>query len=297
MEPDLHVEVVRRLVAARFPEWAGLPVAALASSGTQNAVYRLGDGLCVRLPRQQWVAPRLEKEVRWLPLIAERSPLEVPTPVAVVPAGPGYPMPWAVYRWVEGEPYTALPVVDEGDAARRLAAFVAAVRSLDPAGAPRSQQDRPMVARDRGMRAALAVVGDVIDTERAAASWERSLGAPPPTGRPVWAHGDLLPPNLLVRGGALAAVIDFGCAGVGDPAVDLIAAWSAFGERGREVYRGALGVDEGTWRRGRGFALHQAVVIAAAHLRRPGPMLAVAARTAAAVLSDPEDRPCRLTGG
>lgn len=289
MEPDLHVEVVRRLVAARFPEWAGLPVAELPSSGTQNAVYRLGDDLCVRLPRRQWVAPRLEKEVRWLPLIAERSPLEVPTPVAAVAAGPGYPMPWAVYRWVEGEPYTASLVVDEGDAARRLAAFVAAVQGLDPAGAPPSQQDRPMAARDAGMRAALAVVGEVIDQERAWASWERSLGAPPRTGPPVWGHGDLLPPNLLVRGGALAAVIDFGCAGVGDPAVDLVPAWSAFGERGREVFRRALGVDEGTWRRGRGFALHQAVVIAAEHLRRPGPMLAVAARTAAAVLSDSVD--------
>ena len=87
----------------------------------------------------------------------------------------------------------------------------------------------------------------------------------------MWIHSDLLRPNLLVRDGRLCAVIDFGGIGVGDPAADVIAAWSVFGSPGRAHFRAALGVDGGTWNRARGFALHQAaVIIPTTALRTPG---------------------------
>ena len=43
---------------------------------------------------------------------------------------------------------------------------------------------------------------------------------------PVWVHGDVAVGNLLVRDGRLAAVLDFGSSGVGDPACDIVIAWT-----------------------------------------------------------------------
>lgn len=289
-EVHLDVEAVRRLVAAHFPKWRELPITEAPFTGTQNTLYLLGSEFCVRLPRRTRVAARLEKEVRWLPVIGRYSRLEVPTVEAAAPPGPAYPMPWAVYRWIPAERLVAEKIADERDAALRLGAFVAQLRCIDPRNGPPSQQDRPMSERDRDVRSALSVIGDVVNRSAVWRAWQRLLAAPSWHGRPTWTHGDLLPPNLLLRNDRLVGVVDFGCAGVGDPAVDLIAAWSIFGSSARDVFRGAVGADDDAWARGRAFALHQAVVIAAAHHATPGPMLAVAARTAAAVIADCDRR-------
>jgi len=129
-------------------------------------------------------------------------------------------------------------------------------------------------------------VRDIIDAERAIASWDSSLRAPTWTAPMTWTHGDLLSTNLLLRRSQLIAVIDFGYAGIGDPAFDLMPAWSTFDVEGRKVFRQALDVDDSTWLRGRGFALHQAVAMAAEHLQKGGEMLTIACRMAEAVLSE-----------
>lgn len=283
---DFDADAVRRLVGAHFPHYAALPVTEVATPGTQNMVYRLGQDLCVRLPRRQRVVRRLEKELRWLPAVAARSPLEVPAPVAAVDPGDGFPMPWAIYRWIEGEPVASGAPIDDEESATRLAAFVAALRTLDPADGPPSQQDRSVADRDRDVRRAAPFIGSVLDHARVVDAWQRLVDALPWAGPPTWTHGDLLPSNFLARRGRLAAVIDFGCAGIGDPALDLLPAWAVLGARGRETFRNALGVDEATWRRGRAIALHQAVVIAADQLAWNGPMLPVAVRTGESVLAD-----------
>jgi aminoglycoside phosphotransferase (APT) family kinase protein len=285
-EVDLDVAAVRRLIATCFPDYAELPVTELAAPGTQNIMYRLGRDLCIRLPRRQRVVRRLEKELRWLPAISRRSPLEVPAPVASADASGAYPMPWAIYRWIDGEPFSAEDLVDEDESARRLAAFVTALRTLDRTGAPPSQQDRSVADRDRDVRRAVPLVSAVFDRAKVARAWERLLDALPWTGASTWTHGDLLPTNFLMRRGRLTAIIDFGCAGIGDPALDLLPAWAAFGARGRATFRSALAVDDATWRRGQALALHQAVVIAADQLPWNGPMLPVAVRTGESVLSD-----------
>jgi aminoglycoside phosphotransferase (APT) family kinase protein len=285
-ELDIGAELVGRLVAAQFPRLAGLPIRAVQPTGTVNAIYRLGDDLCTRLPRVRTYADDLEDEWRWLPWLAPRLPLRIPEPVAKGRPASGYPFPWAIYRWISGQPYADELIGDERQAARDLARFVAELRRIDPpAGAPRGGR-RPLRELDAVTRAAIESARDVIDADAATAAWERALEAPAWEGTPVWIHADLLRPNLLVGGGRLSAVIDFGGAGIGDPAADVIAAWSVFGPAGREAFRGALDVDDGTWSRARGFALHQAAMIIPYYPETNPGFVTLAKRTIDEVLAD-----------
>ena len=163
---------------------------------------------------------------------------------------------------------------------------MAELRRIDPvAGAPRGGR-RPLRELDAVTRAAIGSARGVIDSDAATAAWEHALRAPAWTGTPVWIHSDLLRPNLLVRDGRLCAVIDFGGAGVGDPAADVIAAWSVFGRAGRGVFRDALEVDDGTWDRARGFALHQAALIIPYYRETNPGFVAPARRTVEEILAD-----------
>jgi aminoglycoside phosphotransferase (APT) family kinase protein len=260
-EIEIDVALVRRLVAAQFPRLTDLPIRAVQSTGTVNAIYRLGDHLYARLPRVQSWARDVDREWHWLPRLAPRLSLQVPAPVAKGNPETWYPYPWAIYRWIDGQPYADELIDDEHQAAKDLAQFVGELRGIDPVvGAPHGGR-RPLAALDAVTRAAIESARGVIDSDAATAAWERALEAPVWEGKPVWIHSDLLRPNLLAHGGRLSAVIDCGGVGVGDPAADVIAAWSVFGPTGRALFRSALDVDDGTWNRARGFALHQAAVI------------------------------------
>jgi aminoglycoside phosphotransferase (APT) family kinase protein len=260
-EPDISVELVADLLAAQFPELAALPLRALRSTGTVNAIVRIGDDLYARLPRMPGWAGDLEREVRWLPWLGPQVPLAIPEPIAAGLPTERFPLPWAIYRWIEGEPYADTAIRDEDQAADDLAQFIGALRRLDAvADAPRAGR-QPLRQVDAQARDAFRASDGLIDASRAAVAWDRALEAPPWDGTPVWIHGDLLRPNLLVRGGAIRAVIDWGAAGVGDPAMDVIPAWAVFGPRGRSRFREALQVDDGTWSRARGVALLQAAMI------------------------------------
>lgn len=263
-EVATSVDLVRRLLAEQFPQWAGLPVVPVPSAGTDNAIYRLGDDLVVRLPRIHWATGQIEVERGWFPQLGPHLPLAVPEVVAVGEPGAGYPWRWAVYRWLPGRN----PVPSDGPAAVRiaedLAAFIRALQALPTDGGPDAAANGlrgvPLITRDRATREALAALEGEIDTARATAVWEAALAAPEWHRAPVWFHGDLLPGNLLVHDGRLHAIIDFSGLGVGDPAPDLMIAWGLFSGESRAAFRAALGVDEATWRRGRGHALSQAAI-------------------------------------
>ena len=284
-EVDIDLERVGRLVAAQFPQLASLPIRAVASTGTVNAIYRLGDRFCLRLPRLEKWAPILDKEVCWLPKLAPSLSLRVPDPVARGEPGSGYPFAWALYSWIDGQPYRDHLVHDECEAADDLARFVTELRRVDPAGAPRGGR-RPLRDLDSLTRRAIEASGDVIDSSAATAAWESALAAPAWNGAPVWIHADLLMPNLLVEDGRLCAVIDFGAMGVGDPAADVIPAWSVFGQLGRAAFRRALDVDDATWHRSRGYALHQAVLIIPYYYETNPRFVALAKRTVDEVIAD-----------
>lgn len=285
-EVEIDGPLVRRLLSSQFPQWSDLSVEAVTSTGTVNAIYRLGEDLCLRLPRVRWWADDLEKELDWLPRLAPHLPLAVPEPVAKGNPGEGYPFSWAVYRWLPGEPWAPDRVRDQREAAAELARFVAALRQIDPTDGPPSGRSKPLPMREAQTREAIASLHGIVDTDAATAAWEASLDGPGWDGIPVWTHADLLPPNLLVDGGRLSAVIDFGVAGVGDPACDVIAAWSLFSSEGRDVFRAGLEIDDGTWERGRGWALAIALPIIPYYPETNPAFVAMAMRMLDEILSD-----------
>ncbi|MFJ8166159.1 aminoglycoside phosphotransferase family protein [Streptomyces sp. NPDC096136] len=287
-EADTDEALVAALIRAQFPRWARLPVSRVVSAGTDNAMYRLGGDLVVRLPRIPGAAADVAKEHRWLPHLAPHLPLDVPEPLGRGVAGEGFPHPWSVYRWLDGEDLFDEPAADLHGTAVALGRFVAALRGVDAAGAPVSFRGGPVATRDEGVRAAIRDLGadGTHDADTATALWEETLRLPQWEGAPVWLHGDLLPGNLLARGGRLRAVIDFGGVGAGDPACDTMAAWTLLTAATRAPFREAAGADDATWARGRGWALCFGLT-AEHYYRGTNPVLAaVAHRTAAEVLAE-----------
>ncbi len=229
-EVNTDVSLVVRLLTTQFPQWADLPIEPVHSAGTDNALYRLGDRMVVRLPRVGWAVGQVEKEQQWLPRLAPFLPLAIPVPLAKGEPSEGYPWHWSVYQWLEGENATSGRVADPRQAATDLARFIAALQRIDPTGGPppgphNSSRGVPLATRDRQTRAAIAALHGVLDAGAVTGAWEAALQAPEWRGPTVWIHGDLQSGNLLAQGGRLSAVIDFGCLGVGDPACDVMAAW------------------------------------------------------------------------
>ncbi|MGA8112803.1 MAG: aminoglycoside phosphotransferase family protein [Actinocatenispora sp.] len=263
-EVTIDASLVTRLLAEQFPKWAGLPVEVVAASGTDNVTFRLGAELAVRLPRTASMQGQVEKDLAWLPRLAPHLPLAVPEPLALGKPSADYPLSWGVYRWLEGRSYQLDQLADPVAAARDLAEFVRCLQTVDTTGAPVPPDDpfsrgTPLAPRDTLFREALDELRDEFDTGLVLAAWEASLAATW-DGRPRWIHGDLMPGNVLVADGRLTAVIDFATAWVADPAGDLLAAWYLFDGDSRRAYREALGVDQDTWARGRGWVLSLALI-------------------------------------
>ncbi|MET9393020.1 aminoglycoside phosphotransferase family protein [Streptomyces sp. NPDC006624] len=259
-EVDLDVPLVARLVADQFPRWAGLPLRRLESSGTENAMFRLGADKVVRLPRHPRAVEAVTHELRWLPRLGPDLPAASPVPLGRGRPGEGFPWPWSVYGWLEGRNPVPGALEAPGPLAADLGAYVTALRRIDASDGPPGYRGGPLARRDDSVREALALLEGRVDTAALTRLWEEALRVPEHSGPPVWAHGDLMAGNLLVSGGRLRAVIDFGTVGVGDPAVDLISAWCLLPAGARGAFREAVGADDAEWARGRGWALSIAVV-------------------------------------
>ncbi|TDD53778.1 aminoglycoside phosphotransferase family protein [Nonomuraea terrae] len=251
--PVITAALVRRLVDTQFPQWAGLPLRLVDPAGSDHVIYRLGDELSVRLPRHAGAIGQARKELEWLPRLAPHLPLAIPVPVDVGRPAFGYPWHWAVSRWLDGEVVTVEALGGSSAAAVELAEFLTALQRFGDA--PAGLAGRPLADRDRATRAAIARVGGVFDRAAMTQLWDTALGAPEWDRPAVWFHGDFHTGNLLTVGGRLSAVIDFGGLGAGDPACDLVIAFTLMSAGSRAVFRAALGVDEATWTRGRGWAL------------------------------------------
>lgn len=260
-------DLVGRLVAAQFPQWAHLPVRPVVFGGKNNTTFHLGDEMSVRLPSARAYVAQVEKEQAWLPRLAPHLPLPIPEPVGLGEPGEGYPWPWSVYRWIEGETAALDRIGDLRQFARDLAGFLKVLQSIDVTDGPAAGQHNffrggPLATYDEQTRKAIDDLGDSIDGAAALEIWEQALAAEW-NNPPVWLHGDVAAGNLLVRDGKLSAVIDFGILGVGDPACDLAIAWTLLHGQARAAFREALPLDNGTWARGRGWTIWKALIVAA----------------------------------
>jgi aminoglycoside phosphotransferase (APT) family kinase protein len=273
----IDLSLVRALVGRALPECASLPLSPLPASGSSNALFRLGDELLIRLPRQPGGSATIEKEAHWLPQIGPLLPVSVPEVVAVGEPDLGYPERWSVVRWLEGDVPTVVDPASRAAStrpalARDLAAVVTALHDIQvPDSALADPQLRwyrgaPLGSMDDTTRHNVAACRDIsglnLDLDAALRIWEEAMALPEtgPGSTPRWYHGDLLAENLLVRDGRLAAVLDFGGLAVGDPTVDLVVAWEVLDPASREVFRRAVGVDQTSWLRGRAWALSLALI-------------------------------------
>jgi aminoglycoside phosphotransferase (APT) family kinase protein len=289
-EVDIDGSLVRRLLEEQFPQWASLAIARVPSAGTDNAIFRLGIDMAVRLPRHSPSVAPLNKETAWLPKLATHLPLPVPVPLAKGAPSAFYPFPWAVFRWLPGENAIDAQIADRHAAAVDLARFIAKLQWIDAADGPppgphNAGRGAPLAWFDPYVRRAVEEADDVIDGKAVIAIWNEALLASQWQGPPLWIHGDLHAGNLLVEHGRISAVIDFGCLGVGDPACDLMVAWSLLSADSRATFRRVLDIDDASWARGRGWAL--TAVIGIPYYRDTSPVIvANARRTIAEVLSE-----------
>lgn len=278
----VDAEVVRGLVADQFPQWSRLPIEPVREGGWDNVTFRLGDDMLVRLPSAAEYALAVEKKHRWLPVLATELPVPIPSPLGLGTPSAEYPFPWSIYGWLVGETPNRDAVPDPIGLAEDLAGFLVSLRGVDTIGGPRPglhnwYRGATLRIYDAIVRADLTHLLGHIDVGTAAAVWADALAARW-DGVDVWFHGDFAAGNLLLDGGRLAAVIDFGTCGVGDPSCDLAIAWTLLDAPGRRLFRERLDIDDATWARGRGWAVWKSLRQLAGALDDDDPESAAEAR-------------------
>lgn len=261
---DISTDVVACLIRQQAPWLAGQPVEPVEVDGWDNNSFRVGDGHLARMPTDDGYVPAVAKEHRWLPVLGLKLPVAVPEPVLRGEPGCGFPRPWSLYRWLPGRPASTADIGDLEGFAREVAGFLAALQAVDPGGGPlagahSSGRGGPLEQYDEDVRACLPHLPADIAPDRVLAQWQDAQ-ARPYAGAPCWFHGDMAPSNLLVRNGRLSAVIDFGTCGVGDPACDLVLAWTFLDAQAREAFQRTLNPDADMWRRGQAWALWKALL-------------------------------------
>ena len=283
-EVEITLDLVRRFIESQFPQYAHLPIRPVGGLGTVNLIFRLGDELSIRLPRSPDHAKGIACERECLPLLEGKLPLRIPRLVGSGSPTSEYPCEWSINDWIIGEPYSLDEPPNERDTARLLGNFVHELQRIEPTGPP-STRDTPLADRDELARTAISRITE-FEQEELTEAWQRGLAAPAFTGDPVWIHADLLPPNLLVHEARLAAVLDFGHPGIGDPALDFGPAWTILTKACREDFREAVSATPGDWERARGFALFQALLIIPYYRDTNPGFAATAIRTISEILGD-----------
>jgi aminoglycoside phosphotransferase (APT) family kinase protein len=261
---EIDAALAKRLVRAQFPQWANLPVVPVENGGWDNRTFCLGDGMSVRLPSALGYVAQVEKEHRWLPVLRPHLPLPIPVPLGLGAPGEDYPWPWSIYGWLDGDPAHLGRVYDLNRFAVDLAHFLVALRGVDaskgPAAGPHNfYRGGSLSIYDTGTRQSIGTLADEIDVRAVTEVWDTALETSWQEP-PVWVHGDVAATNLLVKGGLLNAVIDFGCAGIGDPSCDLVIAWTFLDQAAREIFRSVVKLDAATWKRARGWAIWKAMI-------------------------------------
>lgn len=267
MTVHIDVSLVRQLIHLQFPQWSALSIKPVAFSGWDNRTFHLGTEMTVRLPSDASYTQQVEKEQYWLPYLAPHLSLPIPTPIAKGAPTADYPWPWSIYRWIEGQTASMERIEDLNLFAADLAQFLQQLQRIDSKGGPVAGEHSfyrggALTTYDAETQGAIKILRQQIDTVAVSSMWSEALSETW-SSAPVWVHGDIAPGNLLVKEGRLCAVIDFGQLAIGDPACDLVIAWTFLNAESREVFRKTLQLDKATWARARGWALWKALIVCA----------------------------------
>jgi len=290
-ELAIHDDVVTALIAAQFPQWSHLPVRRVASSGTVNAIFRIGDGLAARFPLRgtdpELTRADLIREARAAAELARHATVATPLPVALGEPGPGYPLPFSVQTWLAGTVATEADPGGSFQVARDLAAFVAGLRAAGTGGRTFDGDNRggDLQAHDEWVETCLGHSTGLLDVTRLRALWRRYRDLPR-EAPDVMTHGDLIPGNVLLDGGRLVGVLDGGGFGPADPALDVIAGWHLLDAGPRAAFRAALGCDDLEWERSKAWAFEQSLGAVWYYDRTNPAMSAMGRRTLQRILDD-----------
>lgn len=267
IELNINERLVARLISEQFPVWKSLSVRQISPGGWDNRCFRLGDDLIVRLPSAEQYADKVNKEQKWLPKLAPNLTVQIPMPIAMGKPSDVYPWHWSVYRWISGQTVAETVNINENGLAKSLAGFLTELHQIDTKDGPAAGKQTfyrggDLSIYDQETKQAIDILKDKIPVEKVRHIWKQAL-ATQWRNEPVWVHGDVSIGNLLVENGKLSAVIDFGSLCTGDPACDLVIAWTYFDKKSRQVFKNGLSLNEDTWLRARGWALWKALIVAA----------------------------------
>jgi len=255
------LDLARKLIAEQFPEYASLPIVDVEKQGHDNRTYRLGDDMLIRMPTAEDYALKVPKEQELLPGLAKRLSISIPAPIKMGKPSADYTYPFSIYKWLSGKSINLLTLTaqDKERLAFDLAKFLKELQAINDVEGPEPGQHNwyrgdHVSVYNKGAREQIAALAEIIDASQLLALWEQAC-ATRWDKQPVWIHGDFAIGNILVDGGKLSAVIDFGGAAVGDPACDLVIAWTYLSGKAREIFIAEIDMDPDTWLRARAWAL------------------------------------------
>ncbi|GHU24323.1 phosphotransferase [Spirochaetia bacterium] len=258
---EINVELVKSLIQSQFPEYENLPIVEFDSTGTVNSIFKLGNDLYVRLPIVETYADSLLKEYKILPYFSKQLSIEIPEPIKLGEPDTLYPFNWAIYKWIDGEPYDNNKIVNSQIIVSELVNFIKELHAIDLLDDAPKAGRKPLLELNTMTIETLNDSKEEIEYTKVIKTWEKLVNTPVWDKKPVWIHADLLKSNILVKNNRVAAVIDFGGAGIGDPAFDIIPAWAIFDSKNRYIFRKLLNVNDTVWHRACAYALHQAALI------------------------------------
>jgi aminoglycoside phosphotransferase (APT) family kinase protein len=258
---SINTEVVKDLIKEQFSEYENLPIYEFDSTGTVNSIFKLGSDYYIRFPKLKEYADLILKEYRILPYIAKHVSIKIPQPIKLGKPNGLYPVHWAVYNWINGDPYNNNRITNYQGIISELTNFIKELHAINLLeDAPKAGR-KPLLELNTITIENLNASKEEIDYTKAIKIWEKFIDIPVFDIKPVWIHADLLKPNILIKNDHIAAIIDFGSAGVGDPAFDIISAWSLFDNKNRNIFRNQMNVNDTIWYRACAYALHQAALI------------------------------------
>lgn len=262
----INTAVAHKLIIEQFPQWTHLPIKPVKRGGWDNRTFHLGSTMLIRLPSSLAYAPQVQKEQTWLPKLAPYLSFHIPKPIAMGNPSSYYPFHWSIYQWIDGDTVNAehLNTENAHQLAIQLAQFLQELHSIDTAGGPVPNKNNfyrggNLAIYDKETRYAIKQLHNSIDRNATLSIWEKATTSIWDK-KPLWVHGDLSAENILIHHKKLVAIIDFGCMAIGDPACDLVIAWTLLKNESRNIFKDQICLDSDTWTRARGWALWKALI-------------------------------------